>query len=118
MLLPLYLSLAGLLPGFTGLPTLVLIYTLLIAFFTISTIPTISSKKMGQRVNRSYVVPIFVLVVLLTGLLVSHTFETLAVLVLLYLATLPFSFVRYRALEREWIAAQATTAPPPAAAQG
>ncbi len=35
------------------------------------------------------------------GLLVSHTFETLAALVLLYLVTLPFSFARYKALERE-----------------
>jgi len=102
VLLPLYLSLGGLLSSFTGLPVLVLIYTLLIAFFTISTIPTLSTKRLGQRVNRSYVVPIFVLAVLLTGLLVAHTFETLAGLVLLYLATLPFSFVRYRALDRAW----------------
>jgi CDP-diacylglycerol--serine O-phosphatidyltransferase len=112
VLLPLYLSLSGLLPAFTGLPTIVLIYTLLIAFFTISTIPTISSKKLGQRVNRSYVIPIFVLMVLLTGLLVSHTFETLAALVILYLGTLPFSFARYKALEREWIAAQAAEPAP------
>ena len=107
VLLPLYLNLGGLLPAFTGLPTLVLIYTLLIAFFTISTIPTISSKKLGRKVDRSYVIPIFVLMVLLTGLLVSHTFETLAGLVVLYLGTLPFSFARHKALEREWLAAEA-----------
>jgi CDP-diacylglycerol---serine O-phosphatidyltransferase len=120
VLLPLYASLSGLLPTFTGLPVLVLLYTLLIAFFTISTIPTISSKKLGAGINRSYVVPLFVCAVLLTGLLVSHTFETLAVLILLYLASLPIGIARYRAMDKTWKAEKAATAPasqvePPAA---
>lgn len=116
VLLPLYLTLAGLLPSFPGLPAAVLIYTLLIAFFTISTIPTVSSKKLGQTINRSYVIPIFVLAVLLTGLLVSHTFETLAALVILYLASLPVGIARYRALERRWRMEQAAPAEPAAPA--
>jgi CDP-diacylglycerol--serine O-phosphatidyltransferase len=107
VLLPLYASLAGLLPSFPGLPFMVLLYTLLIAFFTISTIPTISSKKLSQNINRSYVVPMFVLGVLLVGLLVSHTFETLAGLILLYLASLPVGIVRYREMDRKWKAAMA-----------
>jgi CDP-diacylglycerol--serine O-phosphatidyltransferase len=110
VLLPLYLSLAGLLPDFHGLPSLVLIYTLLIAFFTISTIPTLSSKKLGQRIERRYVMPIFVLAVALGGLLLSHTFETLSAMVLLYLATLPLSVMRYRALDRAWRAEPAPAA--------
>jgi CDP-diacylglycerol---serine O-phosphatidyltransferase len=120
VLLPLYASLSGLLPSFTGLPVLVLLYTLLIAFFTISTIPTVSSKKLGASINRSYVVPLFVGAVLLTGLLVSHTFETLAGLILLYLASLPIGITRYRAMDKAWKAQQAAAAPaaavePPAA---
>jgi CDP-diacylglycerol---serine O-phosphatidyltransferase len=102
VLLPLYLSLAGVLPGFTGLPVLVLLFTLLIAFFTISTIPTVSSKKLGQTVNRNYVIPLFVCAVLLAGLLIANTFETLAGLVILYLASLPIGITRYRALDRQW----------------
>jgi CDP-diacylglycerol---serine O-phosphatidyltransferase len=109
VLLPLYASLGGWLPNFTGLPALVLVYTLLIAFFTISTIPTISSKKLGASINRSYVIPIFVCGVLLIGLLVSHTFETLAALILIYLASLPFGIVRYRALDKKWQAEQRVT---------
>jgi CDP-diacylglycerol---serine O-phosphatidyltransferase len=104
VLLPLYATLGGLLPVFTGLPLIVLIYTLLIAFFTISTIPTISSKKLSQNINRSYVIPIFVCAVLVVGLLISHTFEVLTGGVLLYLASLPFGMRRYRALEKAWIA--------------
>jgi CDP-diacylglycerol---serine O-phosphatidyltransferase len=107
VLLPLYIYLAGLLPAFTGLPVIVLLYTLLIAFFTISTIPTISSKKLGQTVNRSYVVPLFVSAVLLAGLLIANTFETLAGLVILYLISLPIGIARYRAQDRAWKAGQA-----------
>ncbi len=110
VLLPLYISLAGLLPTFTGLPTLVLLFTLLIAFFTISTIPTVSSKKLGQTINRSYVIPLFVGAVLLAGLLISHTFETLAGLVILYLASLPVGIMRYKSMERAWKAEQAAPA--------
>jgi CDP-diacylglycerol---serine O-phosphatidyltransferase len=108
VLLPLYIYLAGLLPTFTGLPVVVLLYTLLIAFFTISTIPTISSKKLGQTVNRSYVVPLFVSAVLLAGLLIANTFETLAGLVILYLISLPIGIARYRAQDRAWKAGQAS----------
>ena len=107
VLLPLYLSLAGVLPGFTGLPVLVLLFTLLIAFFTISTLPTVSSKKLGQTINRSYVIPLFVCAVLLAGLLIANTFETLAGLAILYLASLPVGISRYRALDRQWRADQA-----------
>jgi CDP-diacylglycerol---serine O-phosphatidyltransferase len=112
VLLPLYASLGGWLPNFTGLPVLVLVYTLLIAFFTISTIPTISSKKLGSNINRSYVIPIFVCGVLLIGLLFSHTFETLAGLILIYLASLPFGIARYRALDKKWQAEQQAASRP------
>jgi CDP-diacylglycerol---serine O-phosphatidyltransferase len=114
VLLPLYASLAGL-PVVTGLPVFVLVYTLLIAFFTISTIPTISSKKIGQNINRSYVIPLFVVTVLFVGLLISHTFETLTVLILLYLVSLPIGVMRYRAMDKEWLATVSASAKAPKA---
>jgi CDP-diacylglycerol---serine O-phosphatidyltransferase len=109
VLLPLYAVLAGVTP-FPGLPTLILIYTLVIAFLTISTIPTVSSKRLLAKVNRSYVLPLFVFVVLLTGLLATHTFETLTALILAYLASLPYGVMRYRALDRAWRKEQAASA--------
>jgi CDP-diacylglycerol---serine O-phosphatidyltransferase len=119
VLLPLYISLAGVLPSFTGLPVLVLIYTSVIAFLTISTIPMVSSKKLGQNINRSYVIPLFVGAVLLAGMLIANTFETLAGLILLYLASIPVGIGRYRAMDRTWKAEQAALAgaakPEPAA---
>jgi CDP-diacylglycerol---serine O-phosphatidyltransferase len=110
VLLPLYASLAGM-PVFPGLPLMVLVYTLLIAFLTISTIPMVSSKKLGQNINRSYVVPLFVCAVLAAGLLFSHTFETMAAVILLYLASLPFGVMRYRAMDKAWTADQTKAKP-------
>jgi CDP-diacylglycerol--serine O-phosphatidyltransferase len=107
VMLPLYASLAGMLPTFTGLPFLVLLYTLLIAFFTISTIPTISSKKLSQNINRSYVIPMLLFGVLIVGLLGFNTFETLTGLILLYLASLPIGIARYREMDRKWRASLA-----------
>jgi CDP-diacylglycerol---serine O-phosphatidyltransferase len=109
VLLPLYAVLAGA-PTFTGLPTAILIYTLIIAFLTISTVPTISSKRLIARIDRRHVLPLFVLAVLLTGLLATHTFETLAVIIIGYLASLPYGVMRYRALDRAWEAEQAASA--------
>jgi CDP-diacylglycerol---serine O-phosphatidyltransferase len=114
VLLPLYSVLAGM-PVFPGLPVAVLLYTLLIAFLTISTIPTISSKRLLQKVNRSYVLPLFVLAVLLTGLLSAYTFETLALFILGYLASLPYGVARYRALDKAWRQGQASPAAEPGA---
>jgi CDP-diacylglycerol---serine O-phosphatidyltransferase len=101
VLLPLYAHLAGV-PGISGLPVLVMVYTLLIAFLTISTLPMISSKKISLSINRSYVVPLFVVAVLFVGLLISNTFETLSVLILLYLASLPYGVMRYRKMDKAW----------------
>lgn len=113
VLLPLYAVLAGL-PTFPGFPLAVLVYTLGIAFLTISTVPTISSKRLVARIDRRHVLPLFVLAVLLTGLLATHTFETLAIIILLYLASLPYGVMRYRALDRVWTAEQAAKAEAPA----
>jgi CDP-diacylglycerol---serine O-phosphatidyltransferase len=105
VLLPLYAALAGL-PAFPGFPLLVLFYTLLIAFLTISTIPMISSKRFAGRVPRSYVLPLFVCVVLMAATIAFFTFETLIMLTLAYLASIPFGVMKYRQLDREWSAAQ------------
>jgi CDP-diacylglycerol---serine O-phosphatidyltransferase len=117
VLLPLYAVMAGL-PVFPGFSTLVLAYTLVIAFLTISTIPTVSSKRLLQRIDRGYVLPLFICAVLFGALLFSHPFETLTGLIVVYLGTLPLSVMRYRTLDAEWQKQQAegktATSPEPA----
>ncbi len=101
VMLPLYATLAGF-PSFPGLPVMVLVYTLLIAFFTVSTIPTVSSKKISMTIDRRYVLLVFTGAVALVALLFMHTFETLAGLILIYLALIPVGVARYRTLNKAW----------------
>ncbi|MGL4637668.1 MAG: CDP-alcohol phosphatidyltransferase family protein [Beijerinckiaceae bacterium] len=109
VLLPLYATLAGM-PAFPAMPVVILLYTLLIAFLTISTIPMISSKKLGTNIDRRYVLPLFVCAVLLAGMLVSHTFETIAGMILVYLASIPLGVIKYRAMDKAWNAEKAAEA--------
>ncbi|TVR10077.1 MAG: CDP-diacylglycerol--serine O-phosphatidyltransferase [Salinarimonadaceae bacterium] len=107
--LPIYLHFLGV--SFDGVATVAAaIFMLGIAFLMVSTIPTYSGKLLSARVPRSAVLPLFVLVVAFAALLVSFTFEMLALCTLVYLAVIPVSAARYRKLERENV----TGAPAPA----
>jgi CDP-diacylglycerol--serine O-phosphatidyltransferase len=97
VLLPMYLGLAEA-PPFRGQAHTVMVYVLLIAYLTISTIPTFSLKRASQRIHRQWVLPILVLSVLVAAMLVAFTFETLVALTAAYLITLPISARRYRLL--------------------
>ncbi|MGX1741268.1 CDP-alcohol phosphatidyltransferase family protein [Bosea sp. NPDC055353] len=98
-MLPVYLHIIGVpVQEYGALP--VGIYILFIAFLTISRIPCYAGKTLGTRVPRTQVLPIFVAVVIVAGLLFAYTFEVLTVVVIAYLALIPVSVVRYRKLER------------------
>jgi CDP-diacylglycerol--serine O-phosphatidyltransferase len=108
-MLPLYLHAIGLPVQDYGAP-FVGIYILFIAFLTVSRIPCYAGKTLGARVPRDMVLPIFVAVVVIVGLLFAYTFEVLALVVVAYLALIPLGVARYRKLERE----HAAPAPLPA----
>lgn len=93
-LFPIYLEFVGIPHGFLTAP-LVLIYTIGIGLLMISRVPTWSGKLVGRRIPREFVLPIFVLVVLYVALLLSFSFETMAVSTLLYLGCLPLSWSGY-----------------------
>jgi CDP-diacylglycerol---serine O-phosphatidyltransferase len=67
-----------------------------------------SGKQSGTRVRPEMVLPIFVLVVLFVGVLVSYPWPVLTVGTLCYLAALPLGWLSYRRYER---AAAATSRP-------
>jgi CDP-diacylglycerol--serine O-phosphatidyltransferase len=95
VLLPLYLN--ELVPfDVRTFPIVIALYTLLIAFLLISTIPTFSGKLLGERISREWVLPILVGVAALVGLLVTYPYGTLTVVTLLYLAMIPISWRRYQ----------------------
>jgi CDP-diacylglycerol--serine O-phosphatidyltransferase len=74
---------------------IVLVYTLLIAFMMVSTIPTFSGKLLGERISREYVLPIFMLAIGFVALLVTYPFGTLTGASLVYLALIPVSWRRF-----------------------
>jgi CDP-diacylglycerol--serine O-phosphatidyltransferase len=110
-MLPLYLHFIGVpVQDYGAVP--VGLYILFIAFLTISRIPCYAGKTLGTRIPRDRVLPIFVAVVVVAGLLFAYPFEVLALIVIAYLALIPLSAARYRKLEREH---EAATALPPEA---
>jgi CDP-diacylglycerol---serine O-phosphatidyltransferase len=94
VLLPIYVEFVGIPHGFLTAP-LVLVYTIGIGLLMVSRVPSWSGKLVGRRIRREHVLPIFVLVVLYVALLLSFSFETLAVSTLLYLGCLPLSWNGY-----------------------
>ncbi len=80
---------------------IVLVYTLLMAFMMVSTIPTYSGKLLGERISREYVMPTFMLAVGFVALLVTYPFATLTGGSILYLAFIPMSWRRFRQTMRE-----------------
>lgn len=97
VLLPVYIEHLG----FEGMReqaivlNLVLVYTLVIAFMMVSTIPTYSGKLLGERISREYVMPVFMLAMGFVGLLVTYPFATLTGASLVYLAFIPVSWRRF-----------------------
>src|SRR6266852_5805545 len=104
VLLPIYVNLLG---GPEWAP-ITFLYTLLIAFLMVSRLPVFSGKRLGTRVPREMVLPVFVVVVLFVALLLSYPWIVLTLGTLVYLGCLPDGFWSYRRFERN--AAQAANA--------
>jgi len=101
VMLPIYLHYSVLkLPlGHTFVP-LEIVYVLLIALLMISPVPHYSGKKLGRVPRDKFIVVLFAVLVGLL-LLVTSTMEMLAFLSIAYLALIPWSWRRYKRLERE-----------------
>jgi CDP-diacylglycerol--serine O-phosphatidyltransferase len=104
VLLPIYLEFLGVLPHWPEFAPLVALYTVCIGFLMISRLPTFSGKKVGLRVRRDLVLPLFVLAVLIVALTVSYPFEMLTLATLAYLASIPFALRSYRSYARSDVA--------------
>ncbi|MDF2999612.1 MAG: CDP-diacylglycerol/serine O-phosphatidyltransferase, partial [Xanthobacteraceae bacterium] len=64
--------------------------------------PAWSGKRLGSRIPREQVMPLFVCVVLFVAVLVTWPWVMLSVLCIAYLAMLPFSALRYARLSRDY----------------
>ena len=65
------------------------LYTLLIGFLLVSRLPVWSGKS--GRIRRDLMLPIMLVAVLYVGLLMSYTWEILAITAIAFLCVLPFS---------------------------
>jgi CDP-diacylglycerol--serine O-phosphatidyltransferase len=94
VLLPLYINELGFL-DILAWPWLIALYVLVMAFLLVSTIPTFSGKLLGERISGDYVLPVFVAAAAVVALLLTYPYGTLTVGTLLYLATIPWSYLRF-----------------------
>lgn len=100
LMLPLYVESLGLLNTAWFWP-IILIYTLTISLLMVSQVPTFSGKLLGQRIQREYVLPLFLLAAFFVALLLSYPYVVLTAGSVLYLAVIPVSFMSYRRKERQ-----------------
>ena len=99
VMLPFYLYFLGVPVVDYGAP-FVALYTLALAFLTISTVPMYAGKTLGSRVPRAMVAPILLAVIVVVALLVAYPFEVLSLIVIAYFALVPIGVSRYRMLQR------------------
>lgn len=109
LLLPIYLERSGL-PNLLSPPFVTTAYTIVIALLMVSKVPVFSGKKLGARVPRESVLPIFVAAIAFVALLFSYPWEVLAVGSLAYLVSLPIVALQ----ARKMALVEAQTAPTPA----
>jgi CDP-diacylglycerol---serine O-phosphatidyltransferase len=113
VLLPVYLSFLGWVPG----PTMAFIsagYTLIIAALLVSRVPVWSGKS-GGRIPRNYVLPLILAVVFVVAMLSVYPWETLSAAVIAYLISLPFGA---RAWQKKYGGGDAFSAPEEGDLQG
>src|SRR6476619_2101525 len=116
-LLPLYVEFLGI-PGVRFPALLTFLYTLAIALLMVSRLPVFSGKKVGTRVAPDRVLPVFVLVVAFFALLLSYPWEVLSVGTIMFLGSLPLSWLSYsRHLRRLALAHPAAAARPASTVQ-
>lgn len=113
VLLPIYLAPLGLdLRASPLLLNLVLAYVMLIGLMMVSILPTYSGKLLGERIEREWVLPLFIMAMMAVACLLTYPHATLAAASIAYLAAIPWTWKRFRDLE-QLHAASAVGAPQP-----
>jgi CDP-diacylglycerol--serine O-phosphatidyltransferase len=112
VLLPLYVNELGLF-DVRAWPWLIAVYVLAAAFLLVSTVPTFSGKLLGERISGDYVLPVFVGAAAVVALLLTYPYGTLTVGTLLYLATIPLSYLRFERRLYEPVPQSTAVAVPP-----
>ena len=100
VLLPVYLHQLGVLDRWAEFAPVAVGYTYIVAFLLVSRLPTYSGKRIGMRIRKDIVLPIFVAAVLLVALGASYPFQVLALATVAYLVSIPFAGRSWRKYEQ------------------
>ncbi len=112
VLLPVYLAQTGFdLREYPWLINIVLLYTVAIGLLMVSNVPTYSGKLLGERIEREWVLPLFVLGMALFAYLLTYPYQVLLIASLGYLAFIPVSWRRFMNKEAQDAAAAAPASP-------
>ena len=99
LLLPVILSLSNFSYLLTQMNNVSLFIILITSFLMISKIPTYAFKKF--KVTKPIILLVMILSGLVFGFLINYTFETLFVVGILYLLSIPVSFFHYKIIKKK-----------------
>ena len=100
LLLPIIISLGDFSYLFIEINHLPIAIVLFSSFLMVSKIPTYALKKI--KVTKAYILMIMLFSVLLFGFLINYTFNTLFILGVLYLISIPLSFFHLKYLKKKY----------------
>ena len=100
LLLPMIVSYSEYSFFFNDIDNLSIIAILLSSFLMVSKVPTYAFKKI--KIKRPLVLLVMILSVLLFGFLITHTFETLFIIGVIYIFSIPVSFIHYRIIKKKY----------------
>jgi CDP-diacylglycerol--serine O-phosphatidyltransferase len=110
VMLPIYLERTGLSRQYLSSWTVV-VYMVVIALLMVSRIPVFSGKKFKTKVPREFVLPLFVVGIVLVALTVTFPWAMLSIGTIAYSITIPFGPSLARRMARQY--QQALIALPP-----
>ena len=85
--------------SFFKIPSLIALWLMLVGGLMVSQLPTFALK--GHRVPRSWIIPIMVALTLMAAQLVTNPWRTLGLVGVIYIISLPISWVKFRQRMRE-----------------
>ena len=97
-LAPLYLGFLGIINEGHPFAKTIAIYEIIIACLMVSRVPTFSGKNLN-RVPREFYLPLLAALAVFMALLISYPWESLSILTLIYLVSVPYSMLRYQRLK-------------------
>ena len=112
VLLPIYISLLGVEITF-GFDFLVAVYVIFVGFLMVSNFPTYSGKNLGENIPRNVALPMILVSVLVIAILLSYPWETLVLVVLAYLGSIPWAGSYYKKKQMAHLANLAIKKPRP-----